>query len=79
MNTLPCFIFLLAVIDYYLTPVPLSSTAGINVLKTLQSIKVVHLQSFIGIGTSNQKLFHKLSNFSKRYKHSAIFSAMMWG
>jgi hypothetical protein len=39
----------------------------------------MYIPSFIGNGTSNQKLFQKLSNFSERYKHSLILSAMISG
>jgi hypothetical protein len=52
---------------------------SLNASKILQSIKRVYLQSFIGIGTSNQKLSQKLPYVSQRFHHNVIFSAMMWG
>jgi hypothetical protein len=42
-------------------------------------IKRVYLQRFVGTGTSNQKLFQKLPNFSRRCDHSVTFSAIMMG
>ena len=46
--------------------------------KTLQSIKTVYLQSFIGIGTSNQKFLLKLPHVSRSFDHSFTFTAIEW-
>jgi hypothetical protein len=48
-------------------------------IKTLQSIKGVYPQSFVDIGASNQKLFQKLPNFSKKFNQNLIFLAIMIG